>query len=68
MGLYWQNSSKWLGDFLESQGVIQILEFCKAYSETTHCLLCFVSGDLASAVFAFSDRGFASTGDLKKCL
>lgn len=35
MGLYWQNFSKWLGHFLEFQGVIQILEFCKVYSEIT---------------------------------
>lgn len=53
MGFYWQNFSRWLGDVLESQGVLQILGFCKAYSEITHCMLLFLV------------TGFASTGDLK---
>lgn len=42
--------------------VIQILEFCKMYSDNHYnYLLWFVSGDLASAVFA-------STDDVQKCL
>lgn len=67
--LIWSSTGNILGStwFFGVTRLFQKLESCKTWNYLSYYrLLCFVSGDLANAVFPFSDWGFALTWWLPK--